>query len=135
MFLQTDARWKDLPIAHTTVGKEGCLLVSLCNANLLLGNLVFPDQLAKQLAAVDGFDEEGKLPWKMLQKTNSILWMNMASMEEAIDAMEIIEYERPNNASHFVFVYKGQEIDPKPGTERGRIVSTRRLALIPHGEE
>ena len=66
MLLQTDGRWSHLQLGVIdekviTIGDAGCLLVSLCNANCLVGNLLLPDTLLQELANVEGVTKEGNL--------------------------------------------------------------------------
>ncbi|MFH1566303.1 MAG: hypothetical protein ABIB98_03865, partial [bacterium] len=76
MFIQTDPRWSNVPIVRgITIGKEGCLLVCLYNANILLGNSINPEQLTKELTETGGFTQNGDLLWVKLRNTSSILWM------------------------------------------------------------
>lgn len=130
MLLQTDYRWENYLIGEgVTIGKEGCLLVCICIANTLLGNPLRPDELAAQLKKVDGFRANGELLWAKLNQTASILWLCFEPVKP-IEGLRLIEYERPQGKSHFVLEYQGIEFDPKPGTKRFGIKSTREFARI-----
>ena len=101
MWLQTDERWAELEMGTTTVGEEGCLLVTLCNANALLGNLIFPDDFTQEIVNAEGFTEDGGIIWKKLAKTSSMIWLCLEDDDCHIEDMVIVEYSSARG-SHFV---------------------------------
>jgi hypothetical protein len=133
MLVQTDPAWADIVIGTAsediTIGEEGCLLVWLCIANQLLGNSLFPDELATQLLRVGGFKSDGDLLWSKLSQTESIVWMYTDKNDFPIFGLVLLEYARPCG-SHFVLEYLGTEYDPKPGTARSEIKSFRNFTFI-----
>ncbi len=135
MLLQTDGRWSHLQLGVIdekviTIGDAGCLLVSLCNANCLVGNLLLPDTLLQELANVEGVTKEGNLLWVKLRYTSSVIW-EYREMGSRLEGMYIVEYQRPHGGSHFVLSFNGHLLDPKPGIRCLEELSVRRLGLIP----
>ena len=69
LLTQNNTRWKSIKIGKSkyTIGDAGCVLTSLCNAANLYGLDWTPDDLNRQLTAINGYDD-GCVRWNAAAK-------------------------------------------------------------------
>lgn len=70
IYLQTDIRWRDVPIggSNEKLGNVGCTLCCLAMAMESYGVAQTPPQLNELLKSVHGFTKDGLIKWESVSK-------------------------------------------------------------------